>query len=95
MALAAALFYRAQAAHDPTIVLFAAGFLASALQGDRTSFAAVAVAALFAVGAIAERAPQTAGKSRCGGWLRNGGALLVGGAARRSRSGPWSTARAP
>jgi hypothetical protein len=75
VALAAALFHRGRLRHA-TIVLFAAGFLASAFKATN-SFAAVAVAALLAVGAIAEHRPdgwRVALKS----WSRTGGALLVG-----------------
>ncbi len=75
VALAAALFHHGRLRH-PTIVLFAAGFLASACKATN-SFAAVAVAALLAVGAIAERRPD-GWQVALRGWLRNGGALLVG-----------------
>jgi hypothetical protein len=64
---------RVQDRADPvaTLVLFAVGFVAGA--GKATNMLAVAaVAALFVVAAVTRR-------DRARAWLRNGGALLVGG----------------
>jgi hypothetical protein len=77
VALAAALAYRRELPRA-TLVLFAVGFLAAALKTSNM-FAVVSISALFAVGAIAARAPAEAWMPTARRWLRDGGALLIGG----------------
>lgn len=79
VALAAALAHRRELPHA-TIVLFAVGFLAAALKTSNM-FAVVAISALFAVGAIVARAPADSWTPTVRRWLRDGGALLIGGVA--------------
>lgn len=77
VALAAALAYRRDLPRA-TLVLFAVGFLAAAFKTSNM-FAVVAISALFGVRAIADRPPAEGWSPTLRRWLRDGGALLIGG----------------
>jgi hypothetical protein len=77
VALSAALAYGRDARFVP-IVLFAAGFFAAACKATNL-LPVVAVSALFAVAAIYGRAPAERWTAVLRRWLRDGGALLLGG----------------
>jgi hypothetical protein len=77
VALTAALAYRRGLPRAP-LALFAAGFVAAALKTSNM-FAVVAISALFAVSAVVGRAPAAGWSPATQRWLRDGGALLLGG----------------
>jgi hypothetical protein len=76
VALAGALAYRGRL-RRPWLVLFAAGALATSLKATNL-FPAAAIAGLFAVEAVRERDQRSWGET-AKRWLRDGGALLLGG----------------
>jgi hypothetical protein len=77
VALAAALLHQREGRIVPT-ALFLAGFAAGA--GKATNmFAVVAVSALLAVGALTGRDRAERWTATARSWLRDGGALLIGG----------------
>jgi hypothetical protein len=92
VALAGALAYRRDLPRA-ALVLFAVGFLAAALKTSNM-FAVVPISLGFAVRAIAEREPAEGWQPTLRRWLRDGGALVIGGVlaaalwtvAHRSRS---------
>jgi hypothetical protein len=75
--LVAALAYRRGGPRMP-LALFGAGFLAAAFKASNL-FAVVPVAALFAVRAIATRSTDERWTVTLRRWVRDGGALLIGG----------------
>jgi len=77
VALTAALAYRRDLPRA-TLVLFGAGFLAAALKTSNM-FAVVSISGLFAVGAVVARASGEPWALTLRRWLRDGGALLIGG----------------
>jgi hypothetical protein len=77
VAFVAALAYRRDGPRMP-LALFGAGFLAAAFKASNL-FAVVPMAALFAVRAIATRPPDYPWTVALRRWMRDGGALLIGG----------------